>query len=142
MKKKKINENVVQILLAKYNDHAQDLRHRSQLDISFLSGYITANFILGGFIYKNPINAYFHKIAFILSFTLCILLLIIRNYIRHKVVVKIIQNINIALRFNKAGIYYKNKINPDINKRTKYWLPIYITLIMFTLIGQIIIIFF
>lgn len=139
-----IKKNGVEILLAKYADHTEDLRHRAKLDINFLTGYISANFIIGGFLFKNPLDKTSNKVSFLIftfSLTVSILILIINNTRTRKEVIKIIQNINEALKFYKPNVYLSNELNPDTFKKPKFWYPIYIFLICFTFIGQLLIIF-
>ncbi len=135
----------IEILKFKYLDHTEDLRFRTTYDFKVLSGFITLNLALAAWMAKYPLTLVYHKIVFAsLIAGLCIITIILfqRNFRRRRIVIKIIQNINEAFRFDEKGVYKEcGPINPPENQVTTYWIPWYICIVVLFLLCQLFIIF-
>ncbi len=135
----------IELLKAKYLDHAEDLRFRINFDFKLLSGFVTLNLVLAGWLTKNPLATVWFQIGFALFIGgICgiAILLFQRNYRRRRVVVDIMQNMNEAFRFDQDGAFRnEGPINPKSNVQTTYWMPWYICIVILFFLAQIFIIF-
>ena len=133
------------LLKEKYLDHAEDLRFRTGYDFKLLSGFITLNFALAALLSNYPLSNLWFKTGFAtFIFGLCFLTILLfqRNNRRRKIIVNIMQNLNDALGFDKDGVFRKEgPINPPSNKKTTFWLPWYICIVVLFFLAQMFVIF-
>ena len=138
------NETKIDLLKAKYEDHAADLRFRTEYDYKLISGYVTLNLVIGAWLAKNPLPSYPHKVGFTLLFiglVFFVLGLLNSNLKRRKIVVEIMQNINDALDFDKEGVYRTGAVNPAANKKTNYWVKWQRAIVLLFLVAQLFIVY-
>ena len=135
----------LKILKAKYLDHAEDLRFRTNYDFKVISGFVTVNLAVAAWITKFRLESAPHKIGFtalVVALAGVTIVLLQRNFRRRRIVVQIIQNINDAFRFDEKGVYREcGPINPPENQITTYWLPWYVCTIILFLLAQLFIIY-
>ena len=134
-----------EILKAKYLDHAEELRFRTNFDFKLLSGFVTLNLVLAAWLTQHPLATVWFKVGFaifVFGISGVAVLLFQRNLRRRKVVVEIMHNLNDALGFDKDGVFRdKGPINPKSNLKTTYWTPWYRIAVLLFFLAQIFIIF-
>ena len=130
-------------LKLRYEDQVVLLRALTALDIKIFTGFITIQFILGGWISTQPIDSLSIKVGLLLIDIVLAGIagkLLYNQYIRRKEAIETVKNLNEALGYTQKGIYLNNKaINPE--GRTRPWIEWYIIGIVVGVIGFVLILF-
>jgi hypothetical protein len=109
-------ENDAEILLTRYKEHAEHIRHLDLFEIRVASGFVTVQLIFGSWFVSHPVESCAIKFSLLLIdialLLVCVQLLLgARN--RRGEVVETIRNINSALGLDKTGTYLPDRaINP------------------------------
>jgi len=117
----------IEILLTRYKEHAEHLRHLDLFDIKVVTGFIAIQLLLGSWFVGHPVPGNFKVALIVIDFAFWIAcartLWSSRN--RRKEIVDTILNINEALGLKIIGAYLPGKmINPDVQRYQFYWYEI------------------
>lgn len=130
----KLDSVQAHVLAELAKEQGEQLRFMANLDLRLVFGYLTAQFILVGWITGKAELAPQLVAAILLVnallFTVIVLLLIRHGRRRHQAS-QISRNIDSALQLYDEGIYFEGRIkNPDRQRERNplllYWHPIYI----------------
>lgn len=106
----------VDILLTRYKEHAQHLRHMDTYDLRVTGGFLTVQLLLVSWFAAHPLGGDWPKLLLIgIDAVFCLLCYVAvwSSRSRRNEIVLVILNINSALGLDRPGAYLPNEpINP------------------------------
>jgi len=124
----------------------QNLRNMTQIDLRIISGYLTIQLFLGGWLLKNHLPELSKIVVktgiLTIDATLSLIagVLLFHSYKRRYEVVETIKNLNYALGYSIKNIYIEDKaINAEAKFRPWFWWYLFGVLMGFVGISLIII---
>ena len=135
----------VEILMMKYQEHAGDLRSRTEFDYKLISGYVTLSIFVGAWVAKSPLQTTEIRVGFfalMVALAFFVVQLLKSNQKRREVVIDTVRNVNEALGFYDNNVYYAGAINPPPQGRKHVlWLRWQVAIIVLVLAALFVLVF-
>jgi hypothetical protein len=118
----------------------QNLRNMTQIDLTIMSGYMTLQIALGGWLVRPaqgiaaPFGVRIGLSITDLALAIVATWLLLNSRLRRGEVIQTIHNLNEALGYDEVGFYLPDrKINADT--KTRFWCPLYLFLVFVAAVG-------